>query len=472
MKRIFLALCVGVIGLLPVAAAETIETAATALGRRLEQATSEQAALQRRITEEKVPLIRERNNLEAEVIALRQEVERKESLKNGRAEVLKAAEKELKSREDEVSYLAGLLTDYTRSFETRIHIAEVQRYREAIEAAKQAGDDASLDAAARFERQLPLITTSLERVESLLGGDTFTGRALTADGALTPGRITLLGPVGLYAADDTSSAGLIELELKSPEPSVVDPGGRLALDVKDLVVKGTGILPLDPSLGNARKIAATKDTLIQHWKKGGPVMWPILGLGFVSLLIGILKWIQVGTIRKASARDVQIVLEHLRGDRKRHALDHAENLGGPSGQLLKRAVEHADEDKELIEEVLYEQMLDTRPRLERLMPLIALTAATAPLLGLLGTVTGMINTFNLISVFGTGDPRMLSSGISEALITTEYGLIVAIPALLIHAVVSRQTKGLLGSMEQAAVAFINGVALRPAQAPVSTTKEE
>src|SRR5690606_24524488 len=118
--------------------------------------------------------------------------------------------------------------------------------------------------------------------------------------------------------------------------------------------------------------------LIQHWKKGGPVMWPILGLGFVSLIIGILKWIQVGTIRKASARDVQIVLEHLRGDRKRNALDHAENVGGPSGQLLKRAVEHADEDKELIEEVLYEQMLDTRPRLERLMPLIALTAATAP----------------------------------------------------------------------------------------------
>ncbi len=472
MKRFILVLSASVIGLLPAGAAESILTAATALDRRLEQAASEQAALQRRITEEKVPLIRERNNLEAEVIALRQEVERKESLKNGRAEMLKAAEKELKSREDEVNYLAGLLTDYTRSFETRIHIAEVQRYREAIEAAKQAGDDASLDAAARFGRQLPLITTSLERVGRLLGGDTFTGRALTADGSLTPGQITLLGPVGLYAADDASSAGLVELELKSPEPSVVDPGGRLALDVKDLVVKGAGVLPLDPSLGNARKIAATKDTLLQHWKKGGPVMWPILGLGFVSLIIGILKWVQVGTIRKASARDVQIVLEHLRGDRKRHALDHAENMGGPSGQLLKRAVEHADEDKELIEEVLYEQMLDTRPRLEKLMPLIALTAATAPLLGLLGTVTGMINTFNLISVFGTGDPRMLSSGISEALITTEYGLIVAIPALLIHAVVSRQTKGLLGSMEQAAVAFINGVALRPAPAPVSTTKEE
>jgi biopolymer transport protein ExbB len=277
---------------------------------------------------------------------------------------------------------------------------------------------------------------------------------------MAQGKFSVLGPVALFAADDSSSAGLVALELKSPEPSVIDPGPEFLGDVKTLVQKDAGTLPLDPSLGNARKIAATQDTLIEHWQKGGPVMWPILGLGFVSLLVGIFKWVQVGRIRKLSARDVQIVLEHLRGDRQRAAVEHAERLGGPSGRLLKEAVEHAGDDKELLEEVLYEQMLDTRPRLERLMPLIALTAATAPLLGLLGTVTGMINTFNLISVFGTGDPRMLSSGISEALITTEYGLIVAIPALLIHAVVTRQTKGLLGSMEQAAVSFINGLPSR------------
>ena len=81
----------------------------------------------------------------------------------------------------------------------------------------------------------------------------------------------------------------------------------------------------------------------------------------------------------------------------------------------------------------------------------------------LPVLPGLINTFNLISVFGTGDPRMLSSGISEALITTMYGLIVAIPALLLHAVVSRKAKGLLASMEQAAVAFVNGTPKRSAE---------
>jgi biopolymer transport protein ExbB len=102
-------------------------------------------------------------------------------------------------------------------------------------------------------------------------------------------------------------------------------------------------------------------------------------------------------------------------------------------------------------------MLAAKPGLESLLPFIALTAAAAPLLGLLGTVTGMISTFNMISLFGTGDPKTLSGGISEALITTEFGLYVAIPAVLAHAFLSRKAKGVLGSMEQTAVGFINGV---------------
>jgi biopolymer transport protein ExbB len=125
--------------------------------------------------------------------------------------------------------------------------------------------------------------------------------------------------------------------------------------------------------------------------------------------------------------------------------------------MLEVALAHVDEPKEYLEEVMYEKMLSTKPRLEALLPVIALTAACAPLLGLLGTVTGMINTFNMISVFGAGDPRTLSGGISEALITTEFGLIVAIPALLMHAFLSRKVKGVMGSMEQTTVAFINGV---------------
>ena len=88
---------------------------------------------------------------------------------------------------------------------------------------------------------------------------------------------------------------------------------------------------------------------------------------------------------------------------------------------------------------------------------MALTAAAAPLLGLLGTVTGMIRTFQLITIFGTGDAKSLSSGISEALVTTALGLCVAIPALILHGILSRMARQKIGDMEQTAVGFINGV---------------
>jgi biopolymer transport protein ExbB len=92
---------------------------------------------------------------------------------------------------------------------------------------------------------------------------------------------------------------------------------------------------------------------------------------------------------------------------------------------------------------------------ESLLPFIAVTAAASPLLGLLGTVTGMIHTFELINLFGTGDPRRLASGISEALITTEFGLFVAIPALLAHALLARRAQSILARMEKLGVAFVN-----------------
>jgi biopolymer transport protein ExbB len=89
---------------------------------------------------------------------------------------------------------------------------------------------------------------------------------------------------------------------------------------------------------------------------------------------------------------------------------------------------------------------------------MALTAAAAPLLGLLGTVTGMIKTFTLITIFGTGDAKSLSSGISEALVTTELGLIVAIPSLILHGLLSRMAKQKIGDLEQTSVSFLNGIA--------------
>jgi biopolymer transport protein ExbB len=125
--------------------------------------------------------------------------------------------------------------------------------------------------------------------------------------------------------------------------------------------------------------------------------------------------------------------------------------------MVRAGAGHLDSPKDLIEEVMYEKMLETRFRLNKALPLIAVSAACAPLLGLLGTVTGIISTFKLITVFGSGDVKMLSAGISEALITTEYGLYVAIPSILAHSFLSRKVKAILDRMERVGIEFLTEV---------------
>jgi biopolymer transport protein ExbB len=123
--------------------------------------------------------------------------------------------------------------------------------------------------------------------------------------------------------------------------------------------------------------------------------------------------------------------------------------------MLATGIEHIDEPKDLVEEVMYEEMLTTRMSVSKLTPFLAVCASTAPLMGLLGTVTGIINTFKLITVFGSGDVKTLSGGISEALITTELGLVVAISALVLYAFLSRKAKSITDNMEQIAILFMN-----------------
>jgi biopolymer transport protein ExbB len=194
---------------------------------------------------------------------------------------------------------------------------------------------------------------------------------------------------------------------------------------------------------------------VQHVLKGGPVMWPIFALAGAALLVVLLKWLSMAFIRRPSRKLVANLLEAVKGGNRADAIEEAGTIGGPAGAMLQAGAEHLGEPRELVEEVMFEKMLSTKLRLNGWLPFVAICATSAPLLGLLGTVTGIMNTFSLMTVFGTGDPKTLSSGISEALITTEYGLIVAIPSLLLHAFLSRRARRVLDEMEQAAIAFLN-----------------
>lgn len=455
MKRLLLTFLLAAPPMIGMAA--DLEDVAAGAQADLTQSLADLATLREQIEAERTPLARQMHELEDRVLADRAKLETARRSADNQLIELNVLKAEVRGLSNEVAGAEGLLSAYREAFNTRLQVSEAGRYDGAIRAAAAARDAADAKPEARLTGQVELLRTGVDRLERIIGGEVFEGTALNPAGKLEHGRFVLLGPTAAFAGSDGATAGIATLRLNSPEPEVVATPAAQAQGILELARTGQGTFPVDASLGNAVKLQATEDSLVEHIEKGGPVMVPILLLGFAAVGIFLFKWLQVGRVRVASSSDLTVILAALDLGDERKATGHARKLSGPVGEMLASAITHVRERKEYVEEVMYEKMLETRPKLEKLLPVLALSAAAAPLLGLLGTVTGMINTFNMITVFGTGDPKTLAGGISEALITTEFGLVVAIPSLLLHAVLSRKVKGVLGSMEQTTVAFINGL---------------
>lgn len=423
---------------------------------KLETSLQELSVVRASISKEKLPMVKGLNALEDELMTVRQENQKITRQLDSRNLDLNNLRSEIKTRKEEKSYISNLLGEYTRNFESRLHIAELAQYRDVIDTAALAPDNSNLSAEEIYVKQTALVETSIARLQGAVGGSTFAGTAAGEDGLVKKGQVVLIGPVALYASDDGSLAGIAEQRLGSLEPTVI-PLADAGMEqmVRDTVKNHKGEFPFDPSLGNARKIEETKETLGEHLKKGGLVVWPIVGMFFLAVGVAIVKWIQLALIPMPSDKDIQPVLNSMLKNNHSAALDQVSKIKGPTGIMLRSGVEHIAEPKDLVEEVMYEQMLTTRLGVNKWTSIIAVCASSSPLLGLLGTVTGIINTFKLITVFGSGDVKTLSGGISEALITTELGLIVAIFSLVLYAFLSRKARGITDRMEQIAILFMN-----------------
>ncbi len=458
MKSIKIISLLSALALTGFASAQTFQAASASSFEDLKSAEAELAALRNKIADERIPLSQEMTTLESELLTLRRDAQRATGNVENRQVDLNALKKEVEARADNIDYMRSLLQDYARQFGERIHQSELQLYNDTILAANNATEDANLSTAEKFNAQLALISTTLARLDIVIGGDAFEGSAVIAENGLQKeGKFALLGPIAYFSSADNSASGMAQRNISSIYPGVADIGESHLEALNTLINTSAGEAPIDTSMGNALKIKETEETIVEHIQKGGQVIYVILALAVAALFISIFKWFEISSVKRPQPGDLQNILNALNSGDDQKALSIASSVPGPFGELLVSGVKHADQEKELLEEILYERLLATQPKLERFLAFIALTAGAAPLLGLLGTVTGMIKTFKLITVFGTGDAKSLSSGISEALITTEYGLLVAIPALLFQALLSRKAKGTLGEMEQTSVAFVNGL---------------
>jgi biopolymer transport protein ExbB len=165
-------------------------------------------------------------------------------------------------------------------------------------------------------------------------------------------------------------------------------------------------------------------------------IYPILLVGAAGLLLVLERTIYLARAR-TPAKLADRVLDRLSLGQPAAASELLAGSRTPAARVFRAAVETVGRPDEQRQAAVESALLAEAPRLERSLSLLAALAGVAPLLGLLGTVSGMISTFDTIAAAGTGNPRLLSGGISEALLTTQLGLMVAIPLLLAHAGLTR-----------------------------------
>ncbi len=193
--------------------------------------------------------------------------------------------------------------------------------------------------------------------------------------------------------------------------------------------------------------------------KGGPIMWPILICSVLAFGILIERLI---SLRKEQI-DTQLFMEQISKSLKRNkvmeALDFCDKTDGPIANILKAGILKHDRPRSEVREAIEDAAIHEVPRLEKNLPVLATLAHIAPLLGLLGTVTGMVNAFQVIENKATAlnpvNPGDLAGGIWEALLTTVFGLCVAIPAYVAYNYLVSRVDGFVLDMERSATDLLN-----------------
>ena len=377
----------------------------------------------------------ERARLEREAARLEQKFEANEAL-------LVVAEAQLKERLGSLNeifgHLAGLATESRNIFEQSISSAQFGKEREEFltKLAVKMGQGVTLASIPELER----LWFELQREINATGEVVkFTTDVIALDGTVESREVVRVGVFNAVSDGNyltyASTRGMYE-ELPSQPARRYTSTTSDALDAEAFPVQ-FAVDPTGPQGGSYLASLIAMPGWGERTQQGGIVGYIILyilGLGG----LGLFGWRLYSLIGIRSLIDSQLAASTLSTD-------------NPLGRVLKVAEDNPKADTETIELKMAEQILNERPPIEKLNWLIKLISIVAPLMGLFGTIIGMIITFQMITLFGTGDPKTMAEGISIALVTTWLGLAVAIPMTFMSAIVSNFSKGILETIEEQAI---------------------
>ena len=468
----------------------------------LQEAATRLADARKEYSSLRLALYRDINRLDDEATALAKELrelEREEELRTARTRTL---EREIETRKADFTYLAGVLGQYAKALVTRLHPAEFQLHRAAIEALDQRAAGNTAEPRTHLEDRLAIVETGLTRISSIATLQGFAGKALGRGGQALDGKLLMAGPAVFFASTDRAFEGIASIADTGSGLATIVPPGDTQGTIAKAVETGTGEVPLDATNGRAIERAlknpGNHGGAMEHVMLFGDIAknmmfdgWIAVGLCVVMVAVGwsvaLKKLFYLNSVRagnEAFLRQWSILSSDLT------ALDQGEghigHLGGgadPATQELLRKspfydiyhigseeIRHRlEQDRnrkkglsgrsvQAIRAALDAGLVRANHKLTNGLIYLTISIAGGPYIGLLGTVVGVMITFAVIAKSGEVDVNSIAPGIASALLATVAGLVVAIPALFIYSYLNGRIKNMIGEMQVFIDEFIAKVA--------------
>lgn len=438
---------------------EAMKRATLDYGDRLTKAADELNRKRELIMNEKAPLLQEMRAAEDRIISAEGASTRMNTRHEEAATERRQLLKEIDANRRNTTYMVTVAHDGLQALSDGLAPGEKQLMGERIQALQQAVDAATEGNKTRAA--IDIAEFLLDHVQQSSGGYTAPGSSTIASGnEVLKGTFAFVGPETFFHSEqDGGHRGTVRPREGALHPVTYPLEDWAVADATALFAGQGAAIPADASHGKALRLQQTSGSMYDHVKKGGVVAYLIVVLGFVALIMILQKIRDLSRMAVDSREGVQSFLGLVTRGARNEAEQVLGTLKASTRELFKEGLLHANEPKAILEERMHAVLLGQRLHFERRLPLLAVIATAAPLMGLLGTVVGMVKTFALITVFGTGNAGKLSSGISEVLVATEIGLAVAIPTLVAHGFLAHRIHKNLAMLERHALEFVTAVEL-------------
>lgn len=350
--------------------------------------------------------------------------------------------KQLGSLNELFGHMQSISTDSRVTFESSLTAAEFGKDREEFlkDLTKKMGESTQLPTISEIERVWYEIMREMKATGEV---SRFSATVINVDGTQTECDVVRVGVYNAVCGNKyleyVPSKGQYQFLARQPAGRYTSSASRLSEADSSSGYVSFSVDPSGPSGGALLANLVQNPSLWERIQQGGIIGYIILAIGGITLIYAIYKY----TMLWVMSRQVHAQLG-----------SDTPSDSNPLGRVLKVGKSHMKDEIDRLELKLAEAIMGERPAIERGISFVKIVSVVAPLAGLLGTVTGMIITFQQITLFGTGDPKIMAGGISQALVTTVLGLVVAIPTTLAHSFLQSSARSVVDVLEEQATGIV------------------